>query len=148
MRKLEYLRYNAAQIAEGNAAAVASEMLERIADEWGYPRPQEIGHYQLKFAASDRDGTTYHLRDKESGIMVEGRGRDGDQARRNGLWRLRQVLASDEERERCFPKPGSLHLAICSCKNSSGWGVGSWTSEDDFERVIDPTGYEQAANDE
>jgi hypothetical protein len=116
-------------------AKTAEELLNTLCDDWGYPRYNEIGRYQLSFGGSGNGSVTYFLRDKETGVVVHTGGRNDEGARANCLRQIR-IATLPEHVDVCFPKRDSLHASLCTCPKASSPGVMQWDDENDFERVL------------
>jgi hypothetical protein len=99
------------------ATALALEVLDRLCDEWGFPRYFEIDRYQMKWSSSGDGEVGYFLRDKERGVVVHGKGRSDASARRYVLYLIRQAT-TPEQLELCWPKRESLHASLCTCPHA------------------------------
>lgn len=141
MGKLDEIRSYGDTIALADDAlqAVAFDLLDRLCDEWAYPRYHEIGRFQVKQDITSST-TPVQVRDRDTGIIVSEQRLAGLARRRAALEKMRLAL-TDEHRNRCQPDPASIHSGLCHCVANPERELNVqryvWTETDAFELILD-----------
>lgn len=118
---------------------VALDLLDRLCDEWAYPRYHELGRFLVKQDLTS-SATPVQVKDRDTGIIVSEKLLAGFGRRRAALEKMRLAL-SDEHRDRCQPDPKSIHSPYCHCAANPEQELNlqryPWTDDDAFEHVLD-----------
>lgn len=126
-------------LADDALQPVAFELLDRLCDEWAYPRYHEIARFLVKHDITSST-TPVQVKDRDTGIIVSDQRMAGLARRRLALEKMRLAL-SDEHRNRCHPDLDSIHSGMCHCVANPERELNLkryvWTEADAFERILD-----------